>query len=82
VHVNILGREALKAITTPVKKQPMFLIICPATVLSHWLTELHFWAPHMRSCIYHTISATGKAMGTMTPDGKETLVLLQRISYV
>lgn len=29
------------------------LVVCPATVLSHWITELHEWAPQLRVVILH-----------------------------
>ena len=40
--------------------KPIFLIVCPATVLQHWLKELHTWSPEMRVVIFHNISKTGK----------------------
>lgn len=38
----------------------MFLILCPATLLRHWIKELHQWSPHLRSVILHDISPVGK----------------------
>lgn len=29
------------------------LVLCPATVLSHWLSELHAWAPQLRVVVLH-----------------------------
>lgn len=29
------------------------LVVCPATVLSHWIAELHEWAPKLRVVILH-----------------------------
>lgn len=29
------------------------LILCPATVLSHWMAELHVWAPQLRVVVLH-----------------------------
>lgn len=29
------------------------LILCPATVLSHWMAELHVWAPQLRVVLLH-----------------------------
>ena len=29
------------------------IIICPATMLSHWLRELHRWAPPLRVIVLH-----------------------------
>lgn len=37
----------------------IFLVVCPATVIHHWLRELHVWAPLMRCVVLHSISATG-----------------------
>lgn len=39
-----------------------FLIICPATVLQHWLNELHRWAPGLRVGVLHSISSTGRQL--------------------
>lgn len=54
-----------------------FLIVCPATVLQHWLKEMHSWAPHIRTVILHSMSATG---GELTRLGNESkYVLLLRV---
>jgi DNA excision repair protein ERCC-6 len=50
-------------------KQAMFLIICPATVLQHWLIECQLWAPNMRTGIFHHISKTGKEMSSLKSKG-------------
>ena len=36
----------------------IFIVVCPATVLHHWLQEFHHWAPFMRAVVLHGISAT------------------------
>jgi len=46
-----------------------FLIVCPATVLQHWLKEMRHWAPHMRTVILHSMSVTG---GELTKLGNES----------
>lgn len=50
------------------KKQAVFLIVCPATVLVHWVKEMHRWAPTMRTGILHTISATGKEILSLSTE--------------
>lgn len=35
---------------------PHMLVVCPATVLQHWLSEFHHWAPRLRVVILHSIS--------------------------
>lgn len=49
------------------RRQAMFLIVCPATVMVHWVKEMHRWAPTMRTGILHTISTTGKEMLSLNP---------------
>lgn len=51
------------------------LILCPATVLSHWMAELHAWAPQLRVVVLHRCvqafnaasgsSGTGRACGSL-----------------
>lgn len=36
----------------------MFIVVCPATVLYHWLQEMHRWAPFLRAVVLHSISST------------------------
>lgn len=40
----------------------IFLIVAPATVLHHWLNEMHRWCPLMRTVIFHDISPTGSIL--------------------
>jgi SNF2 family DNA or RNA helicase len=40
----------------------IFIVVCPATVLHHWLQEFHHWAPFMRTVILHGISATASEL--------------------
>jgi hypothetical protein len=35
---------------------PIFLAVCPATVLRHWAREFKHWAPKMRACVFHNIN--------------------------
>ena len=44
---------------------PAFLIVCPATVLQHWLKEFYHWAPTIRVGILHNVSKTGKLFGAL-----------------
>ena len=49
----------------------IFLIVCPATVLHHWLKEMHRWSPSMRTVILHGISSTGSELcRELGDDGK------------
>lgn len=48
---------------------PAFLVVCPATVLQHWLQEMHTWAPTVRTGILHSVSKTGKLLGALKADG-------------
>jgi SNF2 family DNA or RNA helicase len=61
-------------------EQPIFLIVCPATVLEHWLQEMHRWAPFVRTGILHAISSTGKALTALASKGTTfPLILLGEI---
>jgi SNF2 family DNA or RNA helicase len=50
----------------------IFLIVCPATVLQHWLKELRRWVPEMRCVIMHTISKTGGELHKLGEEGELT----------
>jgi len=54
-HFGSLGRLKRKRH----KSTGIFLIVCPATLLQHWLNEMHKWEPTMRTVILHGISKTG-----------------------
>lgn len=56
---------------------PLFLIVCPATVLTHWLAELRRWAPGMRSVLLHSLSATGKEV--LLLDARDMVHVLKRL---
>lgn len=45
------------------------LIACPATVLQHWLNEMHRWAPGVRVGVLHSISKTGKELSSLKAKG-------------
>lgn len=50
------------------------LILCPATVLSHWMTELHVWAPQLRVVVLHRcVQAFNAVSGNSGADGKRCL---------
>eukprot|EP01039_Chlorochromonas_danica_P007325 gene7325-8106_t len=51
-----------------------FLIICPATVLQHWLNELHRWAPGLRVGVLHSISSTGRQLVALKASQLETVL--------
>jgi SNF2 family DNA or RNA helicase len=46
--------------TAPCK--PIFVVVCPATVLHHWLQEFHAWTPFLRTVVLHSISATASEL--------------------
>lgn len=48
-HLNSIAAELSHA---------SFLIVCPATLMRHWLEQLHTWAPSLRVVIMHSVSAT------------------------
>jgi SNF2 family DNA or RNA helicase len=41
---------------------PIFLVVCPPTVLRHWVRELHRWAPKLRVFVLHAISSVFSKM--------------------
>lgn len=46
------------------------LILCPATVLSHWMAELHVWAPQLRVVLLHRcVQAFNAVSGSSGMDG-------------
>ena len=47
----------------------IFLVVCPATVLSHWLRELQKWSPSLRSVILHGVSRVGAELISLGSDG-------------
>ena len=50
-------------------KNGIFLVVCPATVLQHWLKEFHRWVPALRVIIMHSISKTGAEVQQLTESG-------------
>ena len=58
---SLLAREHASAI---------FLVICPATVLQHWLREFRMWVPQMRTVILHSVSKTGGELCKLGDDSK------------
>lgn len=59
------------------KKSAALLIVCPATVMNHWLREMNRWAPEMRTVIVHKISMIGGELSRM---GDATLgVAIERL---
>lgn len=41
------------------------LVLCPATVLAHWMAELHAWAPQLRVVVLHRcVQAFNAAAGS------------------
>ena len=44
--------------------RPLALIVCPATVLGQWVSELHVWHPPLRVVLCHTSAADARDGGT------------------
>ena len=57
VHFNSLASKLRE--NSSGRDAGIFLIVCPATVLFHWLRELHRWVPSLRVLILHAMSNTG-----------------------
>ena len=57
-------------------KNGIFLVVCPATVLQHWLKEFHRWVPALRVIIMHSISKTGAEVQQLAESGVLVLVLV------
>ena len=68
---SLLARENASAI---------FLVICPATVLQHWLREFRMWVPQMRTVILHSVSKTGGELCKLGDDSKWCILI--HISFV
>lgn len=49
---------ALSAGDLSPRAQSASLVVCPATLLHHWLREMHTWAPSLRVVIMHAMSPT------------------------
>lgn len=56
-----------------------FLIVCPATVLQHWLKELHTWAPSLRAVILHSMSVTGGELCRLGIESKQSSIYTQAL---
>lgn len=48
----------------------IFIVVCPATVLHHWLQEFHRWSPFMRAVVLHSISATASELLKVGNEGE------------
>lgn len=62
-HFSSLGIMSCDIFNKPL--QDCYLVVCPATVLNHWLNEFHRWAPLVRTCILHSLSPTGGAISKL-----------------
>jgi SNF2-related domain len=65
-HFGSLARKQRKQR----KKNGIFLVVCPATVLQHWLKEFHRWVPAVRCVIMHSISKTGAELQQLAESGE------------
>ena len=71
-HFGSLARKQRKLR----KKNGIFLVVCPATVLQHWLKEFHRWVPAVRCVIMHSISKTGAELQQLAESGKRHLLIV------
>lgn len=60
-HLNSIASELPNA---------SFLVVCPATLMRHWLNESHAWAPSLRVVIMHAVSDTFEELRLL---GEETI---------
>lgn len=65
-HFGSLARKQRKVR----RKNGVFLVVCPATVLQHWLKEFHRWVPAIRCVIMHSISKTGAELQQLAESGE------------
>ena len=54
---------ALLVAVKALKKDPKFLVICPTTVLDHWLDKIVDFAPNLKPIKYHGIKRQGLLRG-------------------
>ena len=66
--------SAYLGVLTANRKLKSVLVIAPATVLQHWLTELSVWAPGLRRVVVHASGEADGASRSITPQ------LLRRLS--
>jgi SNF2 family DNA or RNA helicase len=57
----------------------MFLVVCPATLLFHWLGEMHRWSPCLRVVIFHEVSTFSSKL--MKKSNKGTYFNLAYFKY-
>jgi SNF2 family DNA or RNA helicase len=66
-----------RAYRTARGRSGIFLVVCPTTVLHHWLKEMHRWTPALRCVVLHSISKTGAELSGLGERGIE--VALRRL---
>ena len=49
------------------------LIVCPGTILRHWVSELHHWAPGMRVVVCHKSAEGGPGPGSRFDRGVDAI---------
>jgi SNF2 family DNA or RNA helicase len=67
LHAEEHNRRAGEAHRAP---SAIFVVVCPATVLHHWLQEFHHWAPFVRAVVLHSISATAAELLKVGNEGE------------
>lgn len=56
VHFQSVAEDIMKSNGDGFKGAPTFLVVSPASVLKHWIREIHHWSPRLRACVFHGIS--------------------------
>lgn len=67
---NENAREAVAAVPHRPTASSIFIVVCPATVLHHWLQEFHRWSPFMRTVVLHSVSTTACELLKLGENGK------------
>ena len=73
LHFGALGRIHRSSRTND-NECASFLIVCPATVLQHWVREMNKWEPTMRIAVLHNVSKTGSQLQRLDDRARETVI--------
>jgi len=60
----------------------IFAIVCPATILHHWLQEMHHWCPFIRTVVLHAASPTAAELLRVGNDGETCCAYLSKLSII
>jgi SNF2 family DNA or RNA helicase len=73
LHFGALGRIHRSSRTND-NECASFLIVCPATVLQHWVREMNKWEPTMRIAVLHNVSKTGNQLQRLDDRAREMVI--------